>query len=595
MCKFKLPESSNPKSCQIAGYFEQIRLSRPDSNPILDRDSLPFDGEGYCIFHSHDIDFKVKNKLQQWTDILIRDRSYGETLDLTGVVLIGTPLKLANGGTETALRFSKWKVNQNTKIILDHAEINDKIGFEECRLDKLQISFNKTTINGEMLFSNTRIEQISFNDARLNGGLVMNKCEIAAYAEFAGMKIKNVFQLTNVDFKTHAYFNNSNFDCESVYLDHVNFNGKADFSMSTFHCDVNMEECVFGDRLVFTDAAFYGPVALSCNQYQENVLFNSNEHNNKMFHDTVEFLFIDKESEVRQQIIFDRVNYYMISGSVRQELAQLARLNKVAIGAGCIKYRVQSPQVTIKTNDINKNIAKELANSFTNYFTSSTGKNLGVEFIDHSIHSITIFYFSDEDISQEEFMTRLKDAERGYWNLGPPAKTDSSSEETKNKIDTYVSQVAVLTKIHLLRQLGLYKDEDTKTIVRAVNFDPTLDKSNEINLNINIMNIKKVVAHPNSHVVIAEKIKHLEIKPEFQHVDKKGFEQIRDLLTKLNEEEIQGLREELSTISTEIQEPGTLDRVKMKLTQLALRHSTPMAEGIASSVIYDVLKAVLLG
>ena len=43
------------------------------------------------------------------------------------------------------------------------------------------------------------------------------------------------------------------------------------------------------------------------------------------------------------------------------------------IGSGCMKYRLQTPPITIASNSINNNIVVELATSFSNYFTSSNG------------------------------------------------------------------------------------------------------------------------------------------------------------------------------------------------------------------------------
>lgn len=611
MCKYHLAETTPARSCKIATYFGQLSQEDHSRGSILKKKSLPIDKDGYCIFHSRDIDWKLQYQFHRWVDVLVNylhvlDRrhymaTYPPTtkiVDLTGVFLIGEERELSSGTMETALFLKKIRLTDDIQIMIDYADIYDKVCFEECQLDNAQISFNHTTINGELIFTNTNIQQLSFNNTNLNGGLLMNQCAISAYAEFGGMKIQNIFHLTNIDFKTHAFFGSSNFKCESVYLDHVNFMGKADFTLSTFHGDVNIEECNFDQLLIFTDVAFYGPVTFTGNLYEENVLFTSSDRTNKVFYDNVNFTFIDKESEVQERIIFDNVNYYLISGKVRQELAELTRLNKVTIGSGCIKYRVQSPPVTIETNDINRNIAKELAHSFTNYFTASTGKNLGVEFIENSIHSISLFYFSDEDISDDEFLYRLKRAEHAYWDSGAPNKNDVSPESTKLKIDNYVSKLGLLLKMSMFQEIDLWNQEDTKKILQAINFDSSFDKSHTINVqiqNIKEMKIGKVIAQSHSQVIIAEQIQNVEFKSELQHISKENIEQIKGLLTELNEVEMQEIRQQFSLIPKENVELSVLEEIKFKLDQFAIKHSRPILEGIAASVIYDVLKVVFNG
>ena len=253
MCKFELSGASPVNRCQLADYFEWATGMTQPKDPVLHFPPLPLDKEGYCIFHSRDIDWKIKNKFAKWMDNLVAylkcyDKvlymmTHPQTLkvvDLTGVCLIGKEVRLKSGGTETRIKFKELQLNDHIEIKLDHAEILDKCVFENCKLANTEISFNHTLVNGELYFSNTAFGQVQFNNARLNGGMLITNCTFDKYAEFGGMMVGTMLQISRSQFLTHAYFTNSNLRCESVFFEDNIFQGKTDFGMCTFHGDAEL-------------------------------------------------------------------------------------------------------------------------------------------------------------------------------------------------------------------------------------------------------------------------------------------------------------------------------------------------------------------
>jgi len=611
MCTYVLDESHPSRPCEMASYFQRAsRTTQPGHSPLIFPE-LPVDKAGLCIFHSREIDWKLKNKLDKWIKHLV---SYLEWLDrtpfmlsptgnnqkrvdLSGVFLVAKESKLRGGAMETVLRFRDLGLKESILIQLDYAYFGCKVVFEQCNIPGVELSFNHTTLNGEMLISNCALTQLSFNNTMLNGGLIVNNCELSRYGEFGGMIVSNIFQLSNSHFEADTFFSSSNFRCEMVVFENVEFLGKADFNLCTFHGDVEIQECQFEKLVNFSDARFNSTVEFSGNFYEDNVQFTSTGQN-KVFYDNVRFTFGDPDSEVQGRLIFDNVNFFLIAGKDREQLMALARENKVTIGSGCIKYRVQTPPVSIETNDINKNIARELAQSFTNYFVSSTGKSLGVEFTDNTISRITLFYFTDEDISLEELMTRLKMAEVSYWSSGAPGPDDKEPDEIKRKVDSFIGKMAIMMKMSMLQQHGLLPEETIWEIVKAIGFNNEHDRANQIQLTINLINemkIGKVVAQPNSQVNIAENIDKIEFNPVSNQLSQRERQQIKEILLRLDPEEVQELRQVVAISLPETETPKLAQRVRVKLNEFAIRHGVPIVEGLASSAIFEFLKLAVTG
>jgi len=91
-------------------------------------------------------------------------------------------------------------------------------------------------------------------------------------------------------------------------------------------------------------------------------------------------------------------------------------LGKVEIASGCIKYRFQTEIKTISINRDNQALILELSQTFTNYFTTQNGLNLGFEIVERDNDTISFFYFTDENINEVEFLERLKRTEQNLWN-----------------------------------------------------------------------------------------------------------------------------------------------------------------------------------
>jgi hypothetical protein len=165
----------------------------------------------------------------------------------------------------------------------------------------------------------------------------------------------------------------------------------------------------------------------------------------------------------------------------------LSKSNKVTIGKGCIKYRVQTKP--IKISQAHQNLITELTNSFSSYFLYSNGFNLGVEFINKQLHAVELFYFTDEDISLEELYTRLNACEAHFWTFSMDKDMLTANDGLINIIDSYVSKLSILSKIGFRQDYGLWNDANTEELLKAISYSGSSVSSNQINVFIDTLKL----------------------------------------------------------------------------------------------------------
>ena len=127
----------------------------------------------------------------------------------------------------------------------------------------------------------------------------------------------------------------------------------------------------------------------------------------------------------------------------------------------------------------------KICQTFTNYFAASNGLNLGFEVVERDKSKVSFFYFTDEDISEVEFLERLANTERHLWNL---LSTDSGNAlpagETLAEVSSRGDQSAVVNAVDAISALlgtffrvgvriavGAWKADDTRALLGAVRFN----------------------------------------------------------------------------------------------------------------------------
>lgn len=211
--------------------------------------------------------------------------------------------------------------------------------------------------------------------------------------------------------------------------------------------------------------------------------FESTDAQKKLFNHDVQFSFASPPEGL---ISFQNVNFHNILAPSRKRLLDYARQGKVDIGSGCIKYRFQTPVRKISIADGNTALIMEICQTFSHYFTEMNGLNLGVEVVERSETAIHLFYFTDENISEEMFYERLAVAEQQLWSLlsirsydqlPAPARVAASREPANNQsavintVDGLTAMFSIFFRAGIRIALKKWSEDDTRALLSAIRFN----------------------------------------------------------------------------------------------------------------------------
>jgi hypothetical protein len=129
----------------------------------------------------------------------------------------------------------------------------------------------------------------------------------------------------------------------------------------------------------------------------------------------------------------------------------------------------------------------ELCQTFANYFTASSGHNLGFEVVYRDTTEIRFFYFTDEDIGADAFLDRLASTERSLWNLlivrsdtqlvpidGLASSADivtRSESAVINAVDGITALMGTFFRVGVRIAIGAWRYDDTKALLSAIRFN----------------------------------------------------------------------------------------------------------------------------
>lgn len=505
MCRYSDNKADKTIQCSLEKYYALAEG--------IDH-KLPLDNQGFCIFHSQNLAWKVENgfsdKLNGLFDLITAlaneeipfDFKYGfKNFDCKGIHFVGAVTKLLDDSIHQRLIIENLSIKKDsTYITFDESHFYHVTNLQQCDFTKTDLSFKNCIFEQDLNFSNLSIRQLSLFGAELKGGFNSNKCEFQSYCEFCDLKVQQTFNIMSTDFFGATFFTESHFSTDAWNIDDAYFEDLVDFSECVFDTEMSIENCTFASELRFTNGQFKRSAIFQFNEYKGSVFFNSKDVNQKLFDDYVYFK-LAKIEDLSGQIIFENANFSNIVNEDRETLMVLAKSNKVTIGKGCIKYRVQTKPIKIKINHAHHNLITELTNSFSSYFLYSNGFNLGVEFTNKQLHAIELFYFTDEDISLEELYHRLGACEEHFWTFSMDKNTLTKNKDLIHIIDSYVSKLSILSKIGFRSDYGLWNDEDTEALLKTITYTTSSISLDKINIFIdklkltteNNMTIKKLL------------------------------------------------------------------------------------------------------
>lgn len=473
--------------------------------------ALPVDASGECIFHSRDVDWKRDNDFvghfARLVQLLNADTT-AKHFDFAEFVLVGA-------GPDRVLRIAETVFLKQAyfpaALFLNSVQL-DRVGFPEGA------NFQGAVFVGGLTISNAQFGGLDFGRVEFRQPVTFTKVELTNFTFFARARFvsaTNGHQISfdDVGFDGLTDFSEAVFNLDNdslVRFRRCRFEGPTDFTHTEFRCQLVFADVRFAGVIEFVDTLFdearstarHRGFAVEFNRIEvaEGALlrFESTEPSNKLFKSDVQMSFKD-EATPAGMIRFENVNFNNIAAPSRQRLMLLTRPGKVIIGPGCLKYRFQTPVVSIDVSEGNAPLIEKLCQTFTHYFTVSNGFNLGFEVVERTSTAISFFYFTDEDLSKEEFTERLAASSERMWRLlsvqspdqlqalerpvrgavpgaayhaiqqasGPPAIKESMMI---NAVDCVTAMIAIFFGAGIRIAMGRWKESDTRALRRATQF-----------------------------------------------------------------------------------------------------------------------------
>ncbi len=459
---------------------------------FADTKILPTDGEGFCIFHSRDKVWKLKNDFaSKFHELLI------------------VSLKIAAEPNPP-----KWNFNfagfyfcdDKRPLLVTDCDIPYTLNFSFCEFDNgltiheariKSIELGNAVFRDTFTLTNVRFWDNLFSTlASFDNGLLATNCFFDSYSYFDQCTFRNVK-------------NNSANTCKfrSCTTDYLNFEG------SIFDCGVLFEKSIFNNEVIFDRATFSDEFHVHSSDINLEMSFKettfSLPENTNPVYSTVDFrnLILSKtgriafsgkepfESMVRGElditfakppeglISFENFNLNKIASFAKMKLLELEKTSQVQVGKGCRKYYCQTEIFEIRATRADQQLVLDMVKVFCNYFDLHQGLNLGLEIVERKPDLVRYFFFTDEIIAEAEFNERLKLKEKELWQTFAKLSEYAGEELTPDLIEernTLIDMAAIFLKIRSRIQALDFHDDQLTKVTGSISVDRTPVVDNKV-------------------------------------------------------------------------------------------------------------------
>ncbi len=527
---------------------------------------LPIDHEGYCIFHSKDIEWKNRNLFKEkvkelfnvLAEIISNDGKYENTYNFCGFY------------------FSE-------PLILDKFSLKNSLDFRFCEFLK-GVTINDSKISGSIDISNA-----SFHDIFLVKDVDFKNSIYGSNASFF-----NGVSFYNCQFENYTYFDNCIFKKgnEPVSREFTikNSNDKKDnsveykksirylnFENSKFEVLVNFQGIIFDGDVAFDNCTFLDEFYFQKNEINGTIRFNESEfllsHIINPIYGSVDFrdiklnkdgklefkgneplydmvkgeMYITFETEPEGTVSFENFNLNKISPKNKVKIIDLKKTEKVIIGVGCGIYRYRTNTKEIQVLKHNQNLIEDFLKTYTRFLTINKSISLGVEIEIRAIDFIRFYYYTDDpNVSEEAFYKIFEEQTEETIN------ELTNRENTNNKYEEYETKLDILllfVKMRFRKDFGFLSEQEIIELCKAVSENKTNSIYQTINYNIDMS--KKVyenVSNKNGILVIGDGTNNI-IRDNKIVVNKGNKDELKNALKQkgLEDDKINSLVEILDT------------------------------------------------
>lgn len=486
MCKYK----HNLKVCSYPSIYHIIKRT------------LLIDEVGLCLFHSQNLIWKAENNFEKELEILSQQlvkqnaNKPNEEISFRGIIF---PM----GKYQQLWENKIYSFPLNFSDCVFHCPIY--ISDSEFKT----LDFSTAVFKQRFYCKNSQFNQLVYSkEAVFENGMYLENCTFSNSVFFDKCQFNNEqnkpivdLSIKNTVFKKPLDFSGSIFNLGVSFFE-VTLDG-ADFSEAEFYKEFFVDKSIFSKTVLFQRTEFFytenfgghmSSVDLKNIHLNEagKIIFQGKEP----FYDQVKGeIFLSLLEVSKGIILIENFNLNKFENNAKLKLFELEKSGQVEIGNGCRKYRHQTPPKKINLQKGNQSLVTELTNTFVEFFKSKNGINLGVEVTGRSDDFIEIIYFTDENISFEEFREKLNLTEQEMWTLVKISSKSVHVTPSKSALpdkligatDTLINLAALMLKISARIPLLKINRQELSELIQSTSFGatPSIENATFETLSIN--------------------------------------------------------------------------------------------------------------
>ncbi|MPL94169.1 hypothetical protein SDC9_40317 [bioreactor metagenome] len=359
MCKYENKKSKN-SNCIYPKLFEDFEKNKSEFSGY--NCSLPIDEDGFCLFHSRNIEWKRENNfISKFISLIEMINHYEEITsaktksikyDFSGFILIG----LNNVIDLSDIHFLKYPDFDNAifydSLLLNNVDFSQGALFESAKFKEsveiknskfaLSTTFNNAVFEDSFSCIDTLFAHaVIFSDTIFKKIVSFRKCTFEYLFMFDDVRCTNrEYWATffNLSFKNQslASFNRTKFE-GLVKFENIEFGSDVSFIYSEFNLNENTDPNNFSVN--FNNIALNNDATMK---------FKGRKPFERMFKDEVFFTF----NEVIGKIHFENVDFNSMDAGTLKDFKLLEEKDKLIVGNGCVREKINNVHVFISSQDI---------------------------------------------------------------------------------------------------------------------------------------------------------------------------------------------------------------------------------------------------
>lgn len=285
MCEYRFQHSSAPNSaycCSISSYFshwKQLKYPLVPS-PREWSSEIPLDSQGFCLFHSRDIDWKTDNhfhsrllqlfKIFERLTIGLEGEEYLSLIDLRECYFIGLPERESGG---RSILMDKLDLFGALHLDFRHSIFEDAVCIRQTHLKQARVNLAYCQFKGLCQIYGSKLNQLNLKHANLGGGLLMNHSSFYDFVSADHIKAEGIFELSSNTFFQGISCQGTLLNTRFVNVKSNRFYSNADFNDSTiksdtyffknyYHKDILLLNIDFQQAFSFSDNTIEGMIRL---------------------------------------------------------------------------------------------------------------------------------------------------------------------------------------------------------------------------------------------------------------------------------------------------------------------------------------------